>query len=112
MLHNKSCIHFLLIICIVMAPMLTADAFAAGHMASISTTNIGCDMHGNGNHRFCDNTHCLLLTGACGAHASAGYLPEIPRLDDSMSPRVENRPLGTTRFRSHLVSSIYRPPIS
>jgi hypothetical protein len=112
MIHNRRRIHYLLIVCIALTPMLNVDAFAAGHMAPMSTTDTGCDMHGSADHGFCDNTHCLLLTGACGAHGSAGYLPEIAELPNLISPLVENRPCGTTRFRSQLVSSIYRPPIS
>jgi len=112
MIHNRLRIHYLLIVCIAMAPVFNVDALAGGHMASMPATGIECDMHGSSDHGFCDNAHCLLSTGACGAHGGAGHLPAIPGLTKPLSPLVEKRPSGTTRFRSHPASSIYRPPIS
>jgi hypothetical protein len=110
MIHNKSMIHYLLIICIAMAPVLTVDASAAGHMESMSTDHIDCDMNGGAGHGHCDNTRCMLSSGVCGTHAS-GYIAALSWMPTPVLPFVENHPSSASRFRSRLVSSIYRPPI-
>lgn len=112
MIRKKPTILYLLLICIATAPMSTANASDTEHIISMSENCIGCDMNDSGSHEFCDNAQCMLSTGVCGTQTGSGYIPELFWTTKLILPFVGSRHSCTTRFRSRLVFSIFRPPIS
>lgn len=112
MINKRSAILYLLIVCLGVAPLLSASANGIGHTETMPANCTVCDVNDSGAHEFCDNTHCILSTGVCGTHASAGYITRLLWAPVSQLSFVARRQPSITRFLSRLEFSIFRPPIS
>jgi hypothetical protein len=111
-IHNKRATILYLIFCIGMAPLLTAGANVSEHAESMPGHCLDLSLSGDTSHGPCDNPQCMSAPGHCAAQVNAGYIPVLWWIRN-FSNRFGNvlRP-QTTRFRSHLEFSIFRPPIS
>ncbi|MCP4388545.1 MAG: hypothetical protein GY802_09625 [Gammaproteobacteria bacterium] len=105
-------IHYLLILCLGVLPLGSNYAANADHDDLMSDNCGGCDIDTNGGHDACDGELCLSVSGHCGFGCSLPALAATAVEHSSVATAVTRLDLLEPQFFSHLVFSIYRPPIT
>jgi hypothetical protein len=108
---KKHLINYLLIVCIGLMPSLGLSAAVTDHdnlmwehcIDSMAMETVG--------HDSCSSDICFSFAGHCGSGFSFTILSAAVINQGVVAARMTGHDRLDSRFRSHLVFSIYRPPI-
>lgn len=108
---KKHLINYLLIVCIGLMPSMGLGAAVTGHDNLMSEPCIDSMAMETANHDSCTSGICFSLAGHCGYGFSFTILSTPVINQGIIAARMTGHDRPDSRFRSHLVFSIYRPPI-
>ena len=109
---KKTTLPILLVLCIAMVPFQSLNAGNVGHMESMLVDSVECDMDKGVTQGTCDDAQCMMSAGYCGTQSITNIFSRPFRSPFQSHSLVGFRHSVTSRYRSHLDSSIYRPPIT
>jgi len=108
---KKHLVNYLLIVCIGLMPSLGLSATVTNHDNLLSERCIDSMAMDTVGHGLCSSDNCFPFAGHCGFGFSVTIL-SAPVINQAVAAvRMTGRDRLDSRFRSHLLFSIYRPPI-
>jgi hypothetical protein len=112
MTNKKSSFLFLLMLCIGLVSLQNLNAGNMDHMESMSVNCAECDMDKSVAQGACDDAQCMMSSGHCGTQNITSIFSRSFGASRQSHSHVGFRHSFTSRYRSHLDFSIYRPPIA
>ncbi len=112
MIRNRILIHYLLVICIGLMPLVGSGAEAGGHADHVTTGLVDCHSAERLHDPVCDSENCQPAAHACAAYFCAGFIPENTLHAGGRKPGTSGFIPAAVAFNSYPAGSIYRPPIS
>jgi len=109
---KKNIIHYLLIVCIGLGPAVAVNAADTGDNGLMSEHCISNMTMQTANHDSCHGDACFSAVGHCGSGFSVTILSAALINQGPSIARLIGHYSLDSRFRSHLVFSIFRPPIA
>ena len=112
MTNKKPLLLLLLMLCIALVPLQNLNAGNMDHMESMLVDCAECDMDKGVTQGACDEARCMVSAGYCGAQNITSILSRSFWSSLQSHSLVDFQHSATSRYRSHLDFSIYRPPIA
>jgi hypothetical protein len=112
MTNKKPLFLFLLMLCIGLVPLQNLIAGDMDHMESMLVDCAECDMDKGVTQGACDDAQCMMSASYCGTQNITSIFSRSFWSSFQGHSLVGFRHSATSRYRSHLDFSIYRPPIA
>jgi len=112
MINKKTLFLFLLMLSIGSVPLQNLNAGNLDHMESMLVDCVECDMDKGVTQGTCDDAWCMMSAGYCGTQNITNIFSRSFWSPFQSHTLVGFRHSVTSRYRSHLDFSIYRPPIA